>query len=364
MAGADVEAEHAPPRPGDLRRSVLDPARAGRSSGGDPNATSTAACARPGPGRTPPRSPGARRAAVLAARRHPGGVLGRRRARAALGAGRGRERRRGPPRVRADQRPAVRHVRAVGRGLVRLRGRERLLVAPVGGLLPALPARRARGLGRHRLDGRRRRARLARLGRDRRRGAGAARAARCSATRGARDSVLLLALYPVAFVFTSVYPEGLFLALAAGSFLAALQGRGLLAGVLAALAVGDASARARARAGASRPALAARPHAPRAAPPGAAPARARAAPAVRVAPGAAARRLGRVPRRPVGVLAAPHAHARPARRPLGGGGVGLPRRRAAAPPPAAHGRGALRPLRPDRRLVRPPLRAARARRAG
>jgi UDP-glucose 4-epimerase len=29
VAGADVEAEHAPPRAGDLRRSVLDPARAG-----------------------------------------------------------------------------------------------------------------------------------------------------------------------------------------------------------------------------------------------------------------------------------------------------------------------------------------------
>lgn len=55
--------------------------------------------------------------------------------------------------------------------------------------------------------------------------------------RGARDSVLLLALYPVAFVFTSVYPEGLFLALAAGAFLAALQGRGWTAGMLAALAV-------------------------------------------------------------------------------------------------------------------------------
>lgn len=55
--------------------------------------------------------------------------------------------------------------------------------------------------------------------------------------RGARDSLLLLALYPVAFVFTSLYPEALFLALAAGSFLAAVQGRAWTAGVLAALAV-------------------------------------------------------------------------------------------------------------------------------
>lgn len=56
--------------------------------------------------------------------------------------------------------------------------------------------------------------------------------------RLAGDSVLYLALYPLAFVFTAVYSEGLFLALSAGAFLAALQRRSLLAGVLAALAVG------------------------------------------------------------------------------------------------------------------------------
>ena len=50
--------------------------------------------------------------------------------------------------------------------------------------------------------------------------------------RGAHDVVLYLALYPVAFVFTSLYSEGLFLALAAGSFLAAMRGRPVLAGVL------------------------------------------------------------------------------------------------------------------------------------
>lgn len=55
--------------------------------------------------------------------------------------------------------------------------------------------------------------------------------------RLARDSVLYLALYPVSFVFTSVYSEGLFLALSAGAFAAALRRRSLLAGVLAAFAV-------------------------------------------------------------------------------------------------------------------------------
>jgi hypothetical protein len=55
--------------------------------------------------------------------------------------------------------------------------------------------------------------------------------------RLAQDSVLYLALYPVSFVFTSAYSEGLFLALSAGAFLAAVQRRSLLAGVLAALAV-------------------------------------------------------------------------------------------------------------------------------
>lgn len=55
--------------------------------------------------------------------------------------------------------------------------------------------------------------------------------------RGARDTVLLLALYPVAFVFTSVYPEALFLALSAGAFAAAVRGRGWEAGLLGALAV-------------------------------------------------------------------------------------------------------------------------------
>lgn len=56
--------------------------------------------------------------------------------------------------------------------------------------------------------------------------------------REARDAVLLLATFPAAFVFTSAYPEGLFLAFATGATLAALRGRSVLAGVLGGLAVG------------------------------------------------------------------------------------------------------------------------------
>jgi Mannosyltransferase (PIG-V) len=56
--------------------------------------------------------------------------------------------------------------------------------------------------------------------------------------RGARDSVLFLALYPTAFVFTSIYSDGLFLALSAGAFLAAVRQRPWLAGILGGLAVG------------------------------------------------------------------------------------------------------------------------------
>lgn len=56
--------------------------------------------------------------------------------------------------------------------------------------------------------------------------------------RGAHDAVLYLALYPVGFVLTALYSDGLFLALAAGAFLAALRGRSLVAGVLGGLAVG------------------------------------------------------------------------------------------------------------------------------
>jgi hypothetical protein len=55
---------------------------------------------------------------------------------------------------------------------------------------------------------------------------------------GADDTVLLVVLYPIAFVFTAAYSDGLFLALAAGSFLAAMQRRALAAGVLGGLACG------------------------------------------------------------------------------------------------------------------------------
>jgi hypothetical protein len=56
--------------------------------------------------------------------------------------------------------------------------------------------------------------------------------------RAARDSVVFLALWPVAFVFTAVYSDGLFLAFAAWSFWAGLQRRPLLAATLGGLAVG------------------------------------------------------------------------------------------------------------------------------
>ena len=59
--------------------------------------------------------------------------------------------------------------------------------------------------------------------------------------RAARDAVLYVALYPLAFVFTSVYSDALFLALAAGAFLAGLRRRAVLAGVLGALAVATRS---------------------------------------------------------------------------------------------------------------------------
>jgi hypothetical protein len=54
---------------------------------------------------------------------------------------------------------------------------------------------------------------------------------------GSRSAVLLLALYPVAFVFTSIYSDAFFLLLAIASFLAAVRGRSLAAGVLGGLAV-------------------------------------------------------------------------------------------------------------------------------
>lgn len=56
--------------------------------------------------------------------------------------------------------------------------------------------------------------------------------------RGANDTVLYLALYPVGFVLTALYSDGLFLALAAGAFLAALRGKSVTAGVLGGLATG------------------------------------------------------------------------------------------------------------------------------
>lgn len=56
--------------------------------------------------------------------------------------------------------------------------------------------------------------------------------------RGTRDAVLFLALYPVGFVVTALYSDALFLALAAGAFVAATRGRALAAGIFGGLATG------------------------------------------------------------------------------------------------------------------------------
>ncbi len=58
---------------------------------------------------------------------------------------------------------------------------------------------------------------------------------------GARDTVLILALFPTAFVFTALYSDGLFLMLSAASFLAAERGRPWLAGIAGGLAVATRS---------------------------------------------------------------------------------------------------------------------------
>ena len=58
---------------------------------------------------------------------------------------------------------------------------------------------------------------------------------------GAHDTILVLALFPTAFVFTAVYSDGLFLLLSAASFLAAERGRPWLAGIAGGLAVATRS---------------------------------------------------------------------------------------------------------------------------
>ena len=58
---------------------------------------------------------------------------------------------------------------------------------------------------------------------------------------GAHDTVLILALFPTAFVFTAVYSDGLFLLLSAASFLAAERSRPWLAGIAGGLAVATRS---------------------------------------------------------------------------------------------------------------------------
>jgi hypothetical protein len=54
---------------------------------------------------------------------------------------------------------------------------------------------------------------------------------------GARDAVLLLALFPTALVFTALYSDGLFLALSTWSFLFALRGQAWRCGIAGGLAV-------------------------------------------------------------------------------------------------------------------------------
>ncbi len=58
---------------------------------------------------------------------------------------------------------------------------------------------------------------------------------------GARDTVLILALFPTAFVFTAVYSDGLFLFLSAASFLAAQRSRPWVSGIAGGLAVATRS---------------------------------------------------------------------------------------------------------------------------
>lgn len=55
---------------------------------------------------------------------------------------------------------------------------------------------------------------------------------------GQRDTILLVALFPIGYVFSALYSDALFLALACGSFLAAQRRQAVAAGVLGALAVG------------------------------------------------------------------------------------------------------------------------------
>jgi Mannosyltransferase (PIG-V) len=54
---------------------------------------------------------------------------------------------------------------------------------------------------------------------------------------GQRDAILLLALFPIGYVFTAPYSDALFLAFASSSFLAAQRRHSLLAGVFGCLAV-------------------------------------------------------------------------------------------------------------------------------
>ena len=139
----------------------------------------------------------------------------------------------------AGERLLLPHLLPVGRALVppdrgaRLRGG-----AAGGGLLPGLSRGRARARVDDRLDARRRRPDLARCRRRSPPGRSRRSRGRCwaSAARATQSSTSLSTRS--AFVFTALYSDGLFLALAAGAFLAALRGRAVTAGVLGGLATG------------------------------------------------------------------------------------------------------------------------------
>ena len=171
--------------------------------------------------------------------------------------------------------------------------------------------------------------------------------------RGANDVVLYLALYPVGFVFTALYSDGLFLALAAGSFLAATRGKAVTAGVLGGLATGTRLLGLALAAGTRRAALArARPRSLSRLVPAAAPA----------GRGRSLRALSQLDaRRPLGVHQRPGrlGSRRVAARPARGTARRRPRRRtgcARSARPPGRGPG---PRRARRALEPLPSRAAR-----
>ena len=136
-------------------------------------------------------------------------------------------------------RPPAGSVGALGRGVVRAHRRGRLHRPPAQpGLLPAVPAARARRGGRRGRLRRRRPHRLAGVLRRRDDRAVQAGARRVRRARGALWSVVFISLFPTALFFQAVYSESLFLLLTLLAFWWARRGAGLspaLAGMLAVL---------------------------------------------------------------------------------------------------------------------------------